>query len=352
MSAPFDMNDRLAAEARSAKLRKLARIDGDPGSQAAHAAAPDGAPGRMPRWAKLLLGLQACALLYFGVDAWQQSALRQDSARSTGAKPASPVARGAGPQKLESSGFVTASRIATVSSQVMGQVTEMAARTGAQVRKGELLAKISDRQALIELQLVQAQRVLAQARVQTAESQWHEAQRALDRETALQKQHFSSEARVSKLRSDEEMAQAAVKSAMAELVVAELQIKRQQDLLAEYMVRAPFDGLIVALNAQVGEIVAPSAAGGGYTRTGICTIVDMTSREIAIDVNEELITRVKPGQDVEAELYAYKGWRFPAKVVRLMPTADRSKATVRVLIRPLTDDPRILPEMTVKVFFL
>jgi RND family efflux transporter MFP subunit len=117
-------------------------------------------------------------------------------------------------------------------------------------------------------------------------------------------------------------------------------------------VRAPFGGIVVSKDAQRGEMVSPVSAGGGFTRTGIATIVDMASIEIEVDVNESYIARVKTGQPVTAVLDAYPDWQIPAKVRTVIPTADRQKATVKVRATFDRLDPRILPDMAVKVTFL
>ena len=117
------------------------------------------------------------------------------------------------------------------------------------------------------------------------------------------------------------------------------------------VVRAPFDGVAISKDAQPGEMISPVSAGGGFTRTGICTIVDMSSLEIEVDVSESYINRVKPNQPVEAILDAYPDWRIPAHVITTVPTADRQKATVRVRIGFEELEPRILPDMGVKVSF-
>jgi RND family efflux transporter MFP subunit len=117
------------------------------------------------------------------------------------------------------------------------------------------------------------------------------------------------------------------------------------------IIRAPFDGVITTKDAQPGEMISPVSAGGGFTRTGIGTIVDMTSLEIEIDVNESYINRVEPSQPVEATLDAYPNWKIPCKVIAIIPTANRDKSTVKVRVGFDQLDPRILPDMSVKVAF-
>jgi RND family efflux transporter MFP subunit len=134
--------------------------------------------------------------------------------------------------------------------------------------------------------------------------------------------------------------------------VAERQVALRQSDLDDTVIRAPFAGVALSKDAQPGEMVSPVSAGGGFTRTGISTIVDMSSLEIEVDVNESFINRVTPGQKVEATLDAYPDWRIPAHVITIVPTADRQRATVLVRIAFEQLDPRILPDMGVKVAFM
>ena len=133
--------------------------------------------------------------------------------------------------------------------------------------------------------------------------------------------------------------------------VARLEVARQKEIVDDHTVKAPFSGIVTIKNAQPGEIVAPGSAGGGFTRTGICTIVDMTSLEIEADVNEAFIGRIFNDQQVRANLDAYPDWDIPASVIAIIPTANRDKATVRVRIRLDVADSRILPDMGVKIAF-
>ena len=134
-------------------------------------------------------------------------------------------------------------------------------------------------------------------------------------------------------------------------MVAERQVAYWEQQLDDTIIRAPFSGIVTSKNAQPGEMISPISAGGGFTRTGICTIVDMESLEIEIDVNESYINRVGAGQAVEATLDAYPEWKIPCKVIAIIPTADRQKSTVKVRVGFDKLDPRILPEMSVKVAF-
>src|SRR6185503_10582472 len=137
-----------------------------------------------------------------------------------------------------------------------------------------------------------------------------------------------------------------------ELLVAQRSLALRQQDVTDTEIRAPFAGVVTSKNAQPGEMISPMSAGGGFTRTGICTLVDMASLEFEVDVNEAYINRVRPGQPAEGVLDAYPDWRIPAHVITIVPTADRQKATVMVRIAIDVRDPRILPDMGVKVSFV
>ena len=173
-----------------------------------------------------------------------------------------------------------------------------------------------------------------------------------ERATRLRKENLVSEAQLTEAESRVEALTADLKRARSDINVLELEVTRQQERLDDHVIRAPYAGVVTVKNAQTGEIVSPGSAGGGFTRTGICTIVDMDSLEIEVDVNESFIGRVFSGQRVVANLDAYPDWDIAASVVAIIPTADRAKATVRVRIGIETRDPRILPDMGVKVAFL
>lgn len=253
---------------------------------------------------------------------------------------------------LNASGYITARRMATVSSKIMGLITEILVEEGMEVSAGQVLARLDDSVALVDLRLAEAQVGVQKARLQGFEANLAEAERVLSRATALKDEDFSSEASVTRAQAQVDSLKATLASSVAEIAVAELGVARQRERLSDYVIRAPFSGVVTLKNAQPGEIVSPSSAGGGFTRTGICTIVDMDSLEIEVDVNEAFIGRVFAGQRVRANLDAYPDWEIPASVIAIIPTADRARATVRVRIRIETKDARILPDMGVRVAFL
>lgn len=257
------------------------------------------------------------------------------------------------PEKiLNASGYITARRIATVSAEVMGLITEVNVEEGMSVKKGQILARLDDAVARVNLNFAVAQKAATQSRLGRIRASLAEAKRVLKRAKELNAKNYSSEAVVSSALANKESLEADLMAAMADITVARLEIQRQQERLDNHTITAPFDGVVTVKNAQPGEIVAPSSAGGGFTRTGICTIVDMNSLEIEVDVNEAFIGRVFAGQKIEAHLDAYPDWTIPASVIAVIPTADRAKATVRVRIRLDVKDSRILPDMGVKVAFL
>lgn len=253
---------------------------------------------------------------------------------------------------LNASGYVTPRRRATVAAKITGRVTAVYTEEGMRVSEGQVLATLDDSDARVRLDSARADREASNAAIADLEVRLANAQRELKRSTALQEAGIQTvqaldqaETTAKSLQAQLELAGTQVKAADARIVVA------QQDA-DNATIRAPFGGMVVSKDAQVGEMVSPISAGGGYTRTGIATIVDMQSLEIEVDVNESYIARVEPDQPVIATLDAYPDWQIPSHVRTVIPTADRQKATVKVRISFNRLDPRILPDMGVKVAFL
>jgi RND family efflux transporter MFP subunit len=251
---------------------------------------------------------------------------------------------------LNASGYVTARREATVSSKVTGKVMEVLIEEGVRVDADQVLARLDDTNVQANLQLAQAQSESTKTALEEIRVRLKEADQEWDRQKALLGRNVSAQ-------SDFDHAQASALAYRARLAqqetavtVANRTVDIWQRQLDDTVIRAPFAGVVTSKNAQPGEMISPMSS-GGFTRTGICTIVDMDSREIEIDVNESYINRVAPGQEVEATLDAYPDWRIPCKVIAIIPTADRDKSTVRVRVGFDQLDPRILPEMAVKVAF-
>ena len=252
---------------------------------------------------------------------------------------------------LNASGYVTARREATVSSKVTGKVTEVLIEEGVQVKEGQVLARLDDTNVkaslvLAEAQLVSATNALAETRVRI-----READQELQRQAGLRKANIATQADYDHAEASLLAYQARLQQQQADVIVAQRTVATWQQQLDDTIIRAPFGGMVTSKNAQPGEMISPISAGGGFTRTGICTIVDMQSLEIEVDVNESYINRVEAGQPVEAILDAYPDWKIPCKVIAIIPTADRQKSTVKVRVGFDKLDPRMLPEMGVKIGF-
>jgi len=269
---------------------------------------------------------------------------------STSPAPAEPRTQRA--SGLVATGYVVARRQATVSAEITGRISEVLVEEGTVVEDGEVVARLDDERARIQLQLLEAQRDAAASRTRSLIAQLAEAQRVRDRAERLAERAIGSEAAVTAARAQAESLTAQIEAARADYQAATAQVESQEDLIDRHVVRAPFAGVVVAKNAQVGEILSPASAGGGFTRTGVATLVDMASLEIEVDVNEGQIGRVSPGQRVEARLDAYPDWRIPAHVEAIIPTADRARATIQVRVAFDERDDRILPEMAARVIFV
>jgi RND family efflux transporter MFP subunit len=262
--------------------------------------------------------------------------------------------RAAGTQAsvLNASGYVTARRRATISSKVTGKLIEVNVEEGMAVREGQILARLDDAAPRAALLLANAQLGAARGAMRETEVRKAEAELNLKRAIQLAKDGFGSQAEVDRSKAEVDSLAARIASSNEQVHVAQRQVDLLQTDLDNTIVRAPFSGIAISKDAQAGEMVSPVSAGGGFTRTGICTIVDMKSLEIEVDVNESYINRVTPSQDVTAVLDAYPDFQIPARVITTVPTADRQKATVLVRIGFVQLDPRILPDMGVKVTFL
>lgn len=299
--------------------------------------AQDESEPRFPAWV-IPAGVAAVSLLVGGFAGWMLKP-------APPAPPPAPVEANATPGGgqaaaggLVASGYVVARRQATVAAEVTGRLVEVRIEEGQRVRRGEVLA-------VLEPTLARADFGAARSRALAAEADLTEAQSALARTRTLAEQGFASEAAMT-------TAQARYDAALAARNAARSDAQGASAQLARYEIRAPFSGVVINKAAQPGEIISPISAGGGFTRTGICTIVDMSSLEIEVDVSEAYIARVTEGQRVEATLDAYPGETFAAHVIATIPAADRSRATVRVRIGFDELDPRILPEMAISVRFL
>ncbi|WP_313437945.1 efflux RND transporter periplasmic adaptor subunit [Stenotrophomonas sp.] len=326
----------------SAELLKELRID----RKSPPPPSSGGQGGRRWLWiavAVVVLLLGAGAFLLFGrtpapeVETAPAVAIQQGSASAS---------------VLDASGYVVARRMATVSAKITGKVREVMIEEGMRVEAGQIMATLDPIDADAQRSLSASQVQAARAQVAGLQAQQRQAAAEASRLQALvgqqlvsRSQYDQAVAQRDSLRAQLDTAQRNVKVASDQLAIADLGVDNN-------IVRAPFSGVVTAKAAQPGEIVSPLSAGGGFTRTGIGTIVDMESLEIEVEVGEAFIGRVQPKMPVEATLNAYPEWKIPAEVIAIIPTADRGKATVKVRVALKVKDPRIVPEMGVRVSFL
>ena len=252
---------------------------------------------------------------------------------------------------LNASGYVTPRRRSTVAAQITGRVTEINAEEGMRVKTGDVLARLYDQDIRARLTSAEADRNATQASLADLRVNLTDAERELRRTDSLQQGGVLSQQQLDAAHTRVDSLRAQIAQTERQVQAAEAKIGVVKQDLVNTVIRAPFDGIVVSKDAQRGEIVSPISAGGGFTRTGIATIVDMKSLEIEVDVNESYIARVKEGQPAIAVLDAYPEWQIPSKVRTVIPTADRQKATVKVRLTFEHLDPRILPDMGVKVAF-
>lgn len=253
---------------------------------------------------------------------------------------------------LQASGFITPRRYATVASKFTAKIKKIVVEEGDYVNKGDPLAYLEDSDARSELEYAEAQQTTLKAVSEQHLALLKESSIQLNRIKKLIEKELISEAQYDEVVAQYEAQNARYKASLAEVESSKSRVSLQKQLLSDMVIRAPFGGVVVDKNAQPGEIISPVSSAGGFTRTGICSIVDMSSLEIEVDINELYVSKVQPGQPVEASLRAYPDWSLKGKVITIVPTADRQKATVRVRISLLEKDPRIMPDMGVKVSFL
>jgi RND family efflux transporter MFP subunit len=299
---------------------------------------------RTPLVVGILIVLAIAAIV-----AW---ALTRGGAKRVGVAPAKVIAGQSAGAVLNASGYVTARRQATVSSKVTGKVTDIFVEEGMQVKAGQELARLDAAYASRGLALSESEARAAGSALEETRVRIREAQLDYDRAQRLAQSEIASRADADRARAQLDAARARLNAQRDQLSTARRQVDLQRQSVEDTIIRAPFDGIVVSKDAQPGEMVSPVSGGGGFTRTGICTIVDMSSLEIEVDVNEAYINRVRPNQRVEATLDAYPDWKIPAHVITAVPTADRQKATVKVRIAFDQKDQRILPDMGVKVAFI
>ncbi len=298
----------------------------------------------LPGAALAIVGIIVIGWMFFGAGS-SAVLVETDIAR----KPPSVAAANS---VLDASGYVVARREATVSSKVTGKVIEVLVEEGMRVEQDQVVARLDDTTQQAQLSLARAQAESSRAALHEIEAGLRNARLERDRFRDLAKRKLTSQASVDAADATYDQLAARLETGRENVKVAERNVELARDSLSNMTIKAPFAGMVVSKNAQPGEMISPISAGGGFTRTGICTIIDTDSLEIEVDVNEAYIQRVKAGQSVSATLDAYSEWRIPAEVIAIIPTADRQKATVKVRIGFLERDERVLRDMGVKVAFL
>ena len=305
-------------------------------------------PSRRGRW--IVLGLVAVAAV--AVVAWLVSG--RDRAVEVGTAPVVAIsgAGNASASVLDASGYVVARRMATVSAQITGRVKEVTIEEGMRVEAGQVMATLDPIDADAQRRLYASQAEAARSQIDSIGAQLREAEANAERLGPLVRQQLVSQAQYDQAIAQRDALRAQLAVTRRNAQVAGEQLRISEVNLDHTVVRAPFSGVVIAKAAQPGEIVSPLSAGGGFTRTGIGTIVDMDSLEVEVDVGEAYIGRVRPKMPVEATLNSYPDWKIPAEVVAIIPAADRGKATVKVRVALQEKDDRIVPDMGVRVSFL
>jgi RND family efflux transporter MFP subunit len=334
-----DSTDRGVGTDRAALLNQL-RID---------RSEPPSSGGQGKWWATgiAVIIIAASAIWYLTRPTGVPISTAVAQAAANGARGAS-----AGPSLLDASGYIVARRRATVSSKVTGKVVKVMLEEGQRVEAGQVIALLDDSNWRAALSQSNAQLQQAEANVESSQTAFDDAKPIFERAekqkaaAVISAQSFDeSHAQFNVARNNLLISQRALEAARAGVEVA-------QRSLEDTVIRAPFAGIVTEKAAQPGEMVSPISAGGGFTRTGIGTIVDMDSLEVEVDVSENFINRVRPEQPVNIKLNAYPDWDIPGSVIAMIPTADRAKATVKVRIAIKQKDPRIIPEMGARVAFL
>jgi len=315
------------------------------------------------RWLPISAATVACVVAFAAFGAYEFR--RQDAPKETGSQTAQqPAAQPQTAQQLQqpatntkaagslaASGYVVARRKATVAAEITGKVVEVFIDEGMTVTEGQVVARLDSVLAERDYELARSRAETADAAIAAITADLEDATRIMTRVQTLSQKNFATEADLTKAQARVGVLNAQLRQAQSQFETAKIDARRSAAMLDKHQIRAPFSGVVIDRSAQPGEMISPMSV-GGYTRTGICTIVDMDSIEIEVDVNEAFIGRVVPGGAVNAMLDAYPDWTIPASVIAIVPTANREKATVKVRIRFDKKDPRILPDMAVKVNFL
>ena len=324
---------------------------------------PDGAEQRSgSRWLPISVAIVVCVAGFaaFAAYEYRKDDARKEMAQQPAAQPQAsqqspspppPAATSKAAGSLAASGYVVARRKATVAAEITGKVVGVFIDEGMTVTEGQVVARLDSVLAEKDFELARSRAESAEAAIAAITADLEDATRIMTRTQTLSQKNFATEADLTKVQARVGVLSAQLRQAKSQFETASIDARRSASVLDKHQIRAPFAGVVVDRSAQPGEMISPMSV-GGYTRTGICTIVDMDSIEIEVDVNEAFIGRVVAGGAVNAMLDAYPDWTIPASVIAIVPTANREKATVKVRIRFEKKDPRILPDMAVKVNFL
>lgn len=310
--------------------------------------APPPAESRRGVWIALAI---AVVLLVLGIAGW--AIFGRDTGIAVQTAEVVAIGNGSGSASvLDATGYVVARRMATVSSKVTGKVLEVLIEEGQHVEEGQVLARLDPVDANAQRSLSASQLAAAQSQIAGVQAQLKDAEANAARLSTLAAQKLVSRAQFEQAVASRDALRAQITTAQRNARVASDALQISDNGVDNTIVRAPFAGVVIAKAAQPGEIVSPLSAGGGFTRTGIGTIVDMDSLEVEVEVGEAFIGRVKPGMPTETVLNAYQDWKIPGKVIAIIPAADRGKATVKVRVGMDAKDARIVPDMGARVSFL
>jgi RND family efflux transporter MFP subunit len=342
---PDEAPDRIPVEVHTSRLDRVRALRLPQGARGLPIEVSRGSSPRLVAGAAAGI-IALVAVLYLGSSQFTGSS----GAAQAASVPVLPAAAGT-PSKFEAAGFVVARRQATVAAEVTGRVIALPVEEGQRVHRGMILARLDSKAAETEVATAEAEEGTARAAISATQAQLADARKSYARSQSLLRSGFVTASRASADEAAMRTLEAQLAKTHAELTAQQLRIRRARQELSKFTITAPFDGVIVGRNAQVGEMISPISAGGGFTRTGICTIVDMGSLEIAVDVSEQNIGQVAVGDLATATVDAYKNIAIPARVTAIIPAANREKGTVTVRLRPIRPDSRVLPNMSSKVIF-
>lgn len=354
-------NQQTAAMLRSLSIDRDGSEQGDLGHSAGfQPAASPIAPSKRRRPSPWLLAaaIGAATLVAAAVLAtreWssqaQAPAVNVQKAAAQQIEAQRPAPSVADPGDLTASGYVVARRKATLAAEITGKVAEVLIEEGMTVEAGQVVARLDNVLAKKDYELSRSRAEAAEAAVGAVRADLEDAQRIFERTQSLAEKNYATQADLTKNNARVGVLQAQLRQAQSQLETTKIDALRSAALLDKHQIRSPFAGVVTDRSAQPGEMISPMSAGGSFTRTGICTVVDMNSLEVEADVNEAFVARIAPGAPVDARLDGYPDWTIPASVIGIVPTANREKATVKTRIRLNVRDPRILPDMAIKVTF-